>query len=118
MTEIRQAVIDNLKTICKLRNIKNVQIAEYMGVSQGSVTNWFKGTNAIDIDNLYKLCKYLNVSLDQIFGVKPLLPEMSLSDEESRLILAWRVSDEDIRKSVRKLLDIPDNIKSTEQSAI
>lgn len=98
MTEVRQIVVENLKTICKLRNIKNIQIAEHMGVSQGSVTNWFRGTNSIDIDNLYKLCNFLGVSLDQIFGITPLNPEVILTDEEAHLISAYRSAEPSARQ--------------------
>lgn len=117
MTDIRQTVINNLKTICKLRNIKNVQIAEYMGVSPGSVSNWFKGTNAIDIDNLYKLCQFLGISLDQVFGVSPLAPEIVLSDSEARLVSAYRSADDHAREYALWVLE-KNQQKDTHQSAI
>lgn len=118
MTEIRKTVIENLRTLCKLRNIKNVQIAEHLDVSQGSVSNWFKGTNSIDIDNLYNLCCYLGVSLDQIFGIKPLNPEIILSDDELQLIASYRIADERARTDAKKLLDDNPLEKDTAQSAI
>ena len=118
MTEIRKTVIENLKTLCKLRNIKNVQIAEHLDVSQGSVSNWFKGTNSIDIDNLYKLCRFLGVSLDQIFNIKPLNPDVILSDDELKLIASYRAADNRARVDAQKILDDNPREKDTEQSAI
>ena len=59
-------------------------------MSQGTVSNWFKGTNSIDIENLAELCSFLGVSLDQIFGVAPLTPEVTLSQEETDLLSMFR----------------------------
>lgn len=116
MSDIRQTIINNIKAICKVKKIKNIDIAEYMGVSAGSVTNWFKGTNFLDVDNLYKLCLFLGVSLDQIFGVTPIIFD-ALNSEENEIIAAYRKADDGTRASVRKLLDISAK-KASEPSAI
>ena len=119
MTEARKVVIDNIKTICKLRNIKNKQIAEQMNVSEGSISNWFSGRNAIDIDNLYKLCCFLNVSLDQVFGIKPLRPEIVLSVDEARLVAEYRTAAPVLREAAMNvLISGRAEKKDTEQSAI
>ena len=59
--EIRKVIGENIKKICSLKGIRQVDIAEHMGVSQGSVSNWIKGTNSIDIENLAELCVFLGV---------------------------------------------------------
>lgn len=116
MSEIRKTIIDNIKSVCKVKGIKNVDIAAFMGVSAGSVSNWFKGTNFLDVDNLYRLCQFLGVSLDQIFGVAPIVFG-ALNPEENEIVMAYRQADDGIKASVKKLLDIPAK-KDTEQSAI
>lgn len=90
MGEIRKTIAENIRKICSLKGIRQVEIAEAMGVSQGTVSNWFKGTNSIDIENLASLCDYLGVSLDQIYGVAPLTPEVTLSQDEMDLIGMYR----------------------------
>ena len=90
MGEIRKTVGENIKKVCALKGIRQVEISEHMGVSQGTVSNWFKGTNSIDIENLAELCAFLGVSLDQIFGVAPLTPEVTLSPEETDLLGMFR----------------------------
>ena len=115
MTEIRQTIIDNIKAVCKVKKIKNVDIAAFMGVSAGSVSNWFKGTNFLDVENLYKLCQYLGVSLDQIFGVAPIVFG-ALNPEENDIVIAYRKADAGTKAAVRKLLDVPDK-KDGEMSA-
>ena len=90
MGEIRKVIGENIKKICSLKGIRRVDIAEHMGVSQGSVSNWIKGTNSIDIENLAELCVFLGVSLDQIYGMSPITPEVSLSNEETELLSLYR----------------------------
>lgn len=90
MGEIRKVIGDNIKKLCSLKGIRQIDIAEHMGVSQGSVSNWIKGINSIDIENLAELCRFLGVSLDQIFGVEPLPVEVTLSSEEADLIHTYR----------------------------
>lgn len=90
MGEIRKTVGENIKKVCALKGIRQVEISEHMGVSQGTVSNWFKGINSIDIENLAELCSFLGVSLDQIFGVAPLTPEVTLSQEETDLLGMYR----------------------------
>lgn len=90
MGEIRKMIGENIKKVCALKGIRQVDIAEHMKISPGSVSNWIKGTNSIDIENLAELCTFLGVSLDQIYGVKPITPDVSLSAEESDLIGLYR----------------------------
>lgn len=91
MGEIRKVIGENIKRIAALKGIRQVEIAEHMGVSQGSVSNWIKGTNSIDIENLAELCHFLGVSLDQIYGVAPITPEVTLSSEETDLVSLFRM---------------------------
>lgn len=90
MGEIRRTIGENIKRICALKGIRQVDIAEHMNVSQGSVSNWIKGVNSIDIENLAELCAFLGVSLDQIYGVAPITQEVSLSEDETDLIGLFR----------------------------
>ena len=120
MTQVRQTIVNNIKSICKVKKIRNVDIAEYMGVSAGSVSNWFNGTNFLDVDNLYKLCQFLDVSLDQIFGLKPIVYR-TLSEVEERLLSAYRASSPDVKESALLILESSaekreEKIKDSEQA--
>ena len=90
MGEIRKVIGDNIKKICEMKGIRQIDIAEFMGISQGSVSNWMKGINSIDIENLAKLCEFLGVSLNQIYGVEPITPESLFSAQEADLIHIFR----------------------------
>ena len=100
-----------------MKRIKNTQVAEYMGVTASSVSHWFRGDNFLDIDNLYKLCKYLGVSLDQIFGLVPIVVGV-LNEDENNILSAYRLAGSETKTAIRKILSVPDPKKDSEQSAI
>lgn len=105
MTEIRQTIIKNIKAVCEAKKIKNVDIAEHMGVSPGSVSNWFKGSNFLDVDNLYILCQFLGVSLDQIFGIDSIVFN-ALNEDENNVISAFRSSNKTTKENIRRILGV------------
>lgn len=90
MGEIRKIIGENIKKICELKGIKQIDIAEFMGISQSSVSNWMKGINSIDIENLAKLCGFLGITLNQVYGVDPITSESLLSAQESELLGLFR----------------------------
>lgn len=90
MGEIRQIIGENIRKICEMKGIKQIEIAEFMGISQGSVSNWMKGINSIDIENLARLCGFLGVTLNQVYGVDPITPEALLSAQENELLRLFR----------------------------
>ena len=116
MISIKKTVGDNLKSVCKVKGIRNKDIADHIGVSESCVSNWLRGKNSFDIDNLYSICQYLNVSIDQIFGISPIVYGV-LKPEENDILVAYRKASFEIKAGVRKLLDVSEK-KSTGQSAI
>ena len=116
MESIKKTVGENLKRICKIKGIKNLQIADFMGVSTSSVSHWFNGDNFLDVDNLYKLCRYLDVSLDQVFGLEPIVVGV-LNSDENDVLVAYRNSSDEEKNLIRRALGLSDKKKS-EQSAI
>ena len=117
MESVKKTAGKNLKEICKLKHIRNIQIADYMGVTESGVSHWFKGDNFLDIDNLYKLCQFLGVSLDQVFGLKPIEVEI-LDDDEKEVILAYRkLRTLEEKNIIRSSLRLPERKKDMSSKA-
>ena len=116
MESIKKTVGENLKSVCLAKRIKNKDIAQHIGVSESCVSNWLKGKNSFDIDNLYSICSYLGISLDQAFGVAPIVVG-ALTGAENDILIAYRKADPGTQASIRKLLDIPEK-KDTDRTAI
>lgn len=59
-------------TIAELRarhnKMSQQKLADEIGVSVDSVRRWEKNIYSISAENLVKLCKYFNVSADELLG--------------------------------------------------
>ena len=104
MDETRKIIGENIKKAATLRGIKQVEIAKYLGVSQGSVSNWIKGTNSIDLELLAKLATFLGVSLDQIFGYEKMDEPIALTEHEVDTIRYYRQLDDRGRNLVDTII--------------
>ena len=115
--EIRRIIGENIRKVCELKGIKQIDIAEYMGISQGSVSNWMKGINSIDIENLAKLCEFLGISLNQVYGVDHITAESLLSAQEAELLSLFRSLNKNgksmIISTARAISGNPDMQKET-----
>ena len=94
MAQIRDHIILKLRQIRDEKGTKQKEIAEYLHVSPGAVSNWFKGDNCIDIDNLYSLCQYWNVPLSYFLPIG----SEELSDDEHHLVVIYRGADDRARE--------------------
>ncbi|MEA4831891.1 MAG: helix-turn-helix transcriptional regulator [Oscillospiraceae bacterium] len=65
---IRDEIAKNILYYRKKIGMSQKDFASKMGVSPPSVSNWESGTNSIDIENLFKACQILGVSIDDIYG--------------------------------------------------
>ena len=52
------------------QNMTQMNLADEMGVSYQAVSNWERGSSMPDIGKLEELCQILELSLDQLLGVK------------------------------------------------
>lgn len=111
----------NLRRIMFLTGIRQVDLADRIGVNKGNVSRWVKGENIPYGENLAKLAAALGVSVDVLLGEKELTyadflpkPEVVQEDfadyfgDEKVLIEAYRRSNEEQRRLVRYVLGIKD----------
>ena len=117
LESIKPTVCRNLREVIRLKKIKNKDIASHLGLSESSISHWLKGDNPPDMDNLYYICQYLNVSLDQIFGFDPIVIDV-LNSDENEVLSAYRQSSDDVKNAIRGALGLFQNKKDSEQSAI
>ncbi len=56
------------------KNIKQKEIANYLGIKQQQYARYEKGINEMPAKYLPKICEYLNVSADYILGLREGMP--------------------------------------------
>ena len=58
----------NLKQLMQERNVTGVEIADYCGVSKGSVSCWLSGAYQPSGIKINKIAQYFNVSVNYLIG--------------------------------------------------
>lgn len=110
--EVRARIQASLNRYISSSGYTQKEIAEKLGVSKSSVTNWLKGKNSPDANLVMPICNLLNITVGQFFGEEEKSPstdeaapgENSISMEESNRLLAAlglikegdQLSDEDL----------------------
>ena len=95
---------DKIDLILKQKKIRQIDLTNFLGVSKAIYSSWKSGRT----DSYYKfipqIAKFLNVSTDFLFFGEE--THSNLTEDEKRLLAAYRDQSEEGKKMVRKLLDI------------
>lgn len=67
----KKKINENIRKFRIFRNIKQSQLADLLGKSKNTISNWERGDNDPDPDTIEKICKILNVTPNQLFGWEP-----------------------------------------------
>lgn len=59
---------ENIKNFRTFRGINQESLASLLGKTKSVISNWERGANSPDPDSIESLCKYLDVTPNQIFG--------------------------------------------------
>ena len=60
--------IDRLVRIRKERGYTQTKVSEYLGIAQASYIRYEKGTSEPTLENLAKICDFLDVPADYLLG--------------------------------------------------
>lgn len=90
--------------LCNEKKESPSSVCKKIGITPATYSCW--NENSIPRKTtLIKIAEYFNVSVDYLLG-KESTSTITFSDEEQRLILAYRNQTEEGKKMVRKLLDM------------
>lgn len=64
---LRERIRINLISAMEKAGINQVQLAEKLNISKGTVNNWIKGNNSPDVDMVPKICKALEISIISLY---------------------------------------------------
>lgn len=67
---IKKDVGKRLLFLRKQAGYKQQEVAEIIGISRAALSYYEKGDRSADIETLYKLCIFYEVSIDYLFGLK------------------------------------------------
>lgn len=117
----RERIRLNLVSAMKSANMSQVQLADKLGISKGTVNNWAKGNNSPDVDMVPQICRVLGISISALYTPLPFEPE-EISEDEKKTAPeeGSRLSEAELRlvelyrdlnlEGQEKLLDLADDL--------
>ncbi len=104
-------IVERIKLKLKQKNISIKSYEKEIGLGNGTIAKWEKQMPRID--KLILVANTLQVSLDWlVFGKE----NNELNEDERQLLEAYQQADAGTQRSVRKLLDIPENESKLSES--
>lgn len=86
------------------KKVTAYEICKNLNISQTTFSSWKKGSKP-SIDKAIDIIRYLQLSADEIFDLKEKEPD-ELTEEEKKIIEAYRGAAPAIQIATKKLLDI------------
>jgi len=101
--EIREKIRISLEKYIAASGYTQKEIAEKLGVSKSSITNWIKGKNSPDANLVMPICNLLSITLAQFYGEEEDFhdkkettgKEKTTSYSDEAMKLAWDYDDLD-----------------------
>ena len=92
------------------------QLAGMLGVQHNTISTWENGTNSIDASVLMRICEYLDVSLDDMFGKESKnTPIAGMSKDEMNLIMNYRKLSRDNQALLFERIDTMLELSATKE---
>lgn len=112
MESLRETIRKNIEMYIKTSQYNQADIAQMLGISKASVTNWIKGTNSPNIEYLDKLCDILNIQINDIFQKHENKETENLTSDEEKLLNDYKqLNQEGKEKALDYVNDLTENPK-------
>ena len=98
---------DNIKAIRAEKGLKQIEVADHIGVDKSAYSKIEKGQRNITVVELQKMAALFNISMDDIVNFEGKIPqEVTLEDKTTveQINLIQQLDDED-RKTVFSIID-------------
>lgn len=91
--EIKENISKNIIKYREKAGLSQKELAKQLDITPSRISNWEQGANCPTMDILFKVCKALNVSINDIYGVYP-DSEIILTYNEQEHIKKYRNLDD------------------------
>jgi transcriptional regulator with XRE-family HTH domain len=103
-------IAENIKSIREQKNLKQIEVANYIGVDKSAYSKIEKGLRSLAVEELQKMAQLFNMTIDQIVSYDGSIPKeitFEDKDEVAQIRLIQQLEDEDkqtIFRLVEKML--------------
>ena len=131
MTDNKEAMARNIRYYMSLNKVNSTEMCKTLGFKQSTFSNWINAKIYPRIDKIEKMANYFGISKADLVEERewePYTPpegtrtfvnphKIHVTDEEEKIILAYRVADDFDRRFVRRILNIDDGEKENSLNA-
>ena len=78
--ELNKIIADNITRQMELNNRTQLELAEYMNVSQATVSNWCKGVKMPRMSKIDMVCKFFDINRSDLMNDSSSQPELNKRD--------------------------------------
>lgn len=103
--EINLNIANNICDLLERRNRTQLELAEYMGVSQATVSNWCKGAKLPRMDKIDRICTYFDVERTELFS-----KNFKDTYSDDSMLMSARVAQSPELKQLISFYEASDNI--------
>lgn len=112
---VREILKDNLSYYLKNSQLSQKEIADLLGISKSSITNWLAGSNSPSIETLAKLCQILGVKMSEMLSDK-----VEITQSEKALLDNYNKLNKSAQNALIKFSEFmvsqPENLKNNPQT--
>lgn len=80
--DTKELLAEKLLTERKNRNLSQRQVANALGISEGQYAHYEKGRASPDVNMVYQICMFFNVSFDEWLGINKTAPPPASENAE------------------------------------
>ncbi|GKT04664.1 helix-turn-helix domain-containing protein [Furfurilactobacillus entadae] len=105
--KLKMVISKNLKHYRELKNETSIELAEQIGVSQSTISDWERGQKMPRSGSMQKLADHFEISMDDLVSDK--------TKTQTADLIAAHIDDDASPEEVKQILDYIDYIKSKHQ---
>lgn len=106
---LRERIRLNLVAAMESAGLTQVQLADELGISKGTVNNWIRGNNSPDVDMVPRICNALNIPISFLYA-----PTASEPAETGR----QQITPSDLSEEAKKIAKDYDNLDDHGKGAV
>jgi len=98
---------DNIKAIREEKALKQIEVADHIGVDKSAYSKIEKGTRSLTVDELQKMAQLFNLTTDQIINYDGKMPKEVIIEDKTaveQMRLIQQLEDED-KQTIFRLID-------------
>ena len=91
--ELNKIIADNITRQMELNNRTQLELAEYMNVSQATVSNWCKGVKMPRMSKIDMICKFFDINRSDLMNDSSSQPELNKRDTKQIEVILQQTKD-------------------------